>query len=97
MGKKVQKEQTIGCIEAVVDKTAKFEKWGPFSDIEIMPVEGFVPDLKDPEYVKQLVARMEDRVRFVESRKTEKGGFDELPEDALEAIKKVVEEAKKIA
>ncbi len=97
MGKKVQKEQTIGCIEAVVDKTAKFEKWGPFSDIEIMPVEGFVPNLKDPEYVKQLVARMEDRVRFVESRKTEKGGFDELPEDALEAIKKVVEEAKKIA
>lgn len=97
MGKKVQKEQTIGCIEAVVDKTAKFEKWGPFSDIEIMPVEGFVPDLKDPEYVKQLVARMEDRVRFVESRKTDKGGFDELPEDALEAIQKVVEEAKKIA
>ncbi|MCR5491169.1 MAG: phosphoenolpyruvate carboxykinase (ATP) [Bacilli bacterium] len=97
MGKKVQKEQTIGCIEAVVDKTGKFEKWGPFSDIEIMPVEGFVPDLKDPEYVKQLIARMEDRVKFVASRKTEKGGFDELPEDALEAIEKVVEEAKKLA
>ncbi len=97
MGKKVKKEDTIGCIEAVVDKTAKFEKWGPFSDIEIMPVEGFIPDLKDPEYIKQLIARMEDRVKFVESRKTEKGGFDELPEDALAAIQNVVEEAKKLA
>ena len=97
MGKKVKKEDTIGCIEAVVDKTGKFEKWGPFSDIEIMPWEGFVPDLKDPEYVKQLIARMQDRAKFVESRKTERGGFDELPEDALEAINTVVEEAKKLA
>ena len=94
MGKKVQKEDTFGVIEAVVDKTAKFEKWGPFSDIEIYNWPGFVPDLKDEAYVEQLIARMQDRVAFVESRKTVKGGFDELPEDALEAIKKVVEEAK---
>ncbi len=96
MGKKVQKEDTIGCIEAVVDKTAKFIPWGPFSDIEICEWPGFVPDLKDPDYIDQLIARMEDRVRFVESRKTEKGGFDVLPDDALEAIEKVVKEAKKL-
>lgn len=92
-GKKVTKEITLGAVEGVVDKTSKFIPWGPFSDIEICPVEGFVPDLKDKEYVEQLIARMKDRVAFVESRKTMKGGFDALPSDALEALEKVVKEA----
>jgi phosphoenolpyruvate carboxykinase (ATP) len=35
---------------------------------------------------------MNDRVKFVESRNEFKGGYDKLPEDALEAIKKVVSE-----
>ena len=93
MGKKVQKEDTLGVIEAVVEGKAKFEKWGPFSDIEIMPWEGFEPDLNDKEYVAQLKARMQDRLNFVKSREEAKGGFDKLPDDAVEAIQKVVEEA----
>ena len=93
MGKKVKKEDTLGVIEAVVEGKAKFEKWGPFSDIEIMPWEGFEPDLNDKEYVAQLKARMQDRLNFVKSREEAKGGFDKLPDDAVEAIQKVVEEA----
>ena len=93
MGKKIKKEDTLGVIEAVVDGTAKFEKWGPFSDIEILPWDGFVPNLQDKEYVGQLKARMLDRANFVKSRETERGGYDKLPADALEAIEKVVKEA----
>lgn len=93
MGKKVKKEDTLGVIEAVVENRAKFTKWGPFSDIEIFEWEGFIPNLKDPEYIKELQARMQDRVNFVKSRETFKGGFDKLPSDALDAIEKVVKEA----
>ena len=93
MGKKVTKEDTLGVIEAVVEGKAKFEKWGPFSDIEILPWEGFIPDLNDADYVAQLKARMQDRVTFVKSREEAKGGYDKLPADALEAIEKVVCEA----
>ena len=93
MGKKVTKEDTLGVIEAVVEGRATFEKWGPFSDIEIYNWEGFVPNLNDASYVEQLKARMLDRVNFVKSRETVKGGYDKLPEDALQAIVKVVEEA----
>lgn len=96
MGKKVTKEDTLGVIEAVVDNTAKFVKWGPFSDIEIYEWEGFVPNLKDATYVEQLKARMQDRVNFVKSRETFKGGYDKLPDDALQAILKVVEEVNTI-
>ena len=96
-GKKVQKEDTLGVIEAVVENKANFKKWGPFSDIEICEWPGFVPDLKDKEYVAQLIARMKDRVKFVESRKEAKGGFDELPDEAREALEKVVREAETLA
>ena len=92
MGKKVQKEDTLGVLEAVVEGTANFKPWGPFSDIEIFEWEGFVPDFNDPEYVAALKARMNDRVQFVKSKETVKGGYDKLPEDALAALEKVISE-----
>lgn len=90
MGKKVQPKDTLGIIEAIVEEKAQFKQWGPFEDIEIFEWEGFIPDLNDPEYKTQLTARMNDRVKFVEERDTAKGGYDKLPADALEALKKVV-------
>lgn len=92
MGKKVQPKDTLGILEAIVEKRAEFKQWGPFSDIEIMDWEGFVPDMNDPAYVSELKARMQDRVNAVEKFGTAKGGYDKLPEDALAAIKKVVDE-----
>ncbi len=92
MGKKVKPADTLGIIEAIVEGKTNFKQWGPFEDIEIFEWEGFVPNLADAEYKAQLKARMLDRIEFVESRETEKGGFDKLPEDALAALKKVVSE-----
>lgn len=92
MGKKVKPKDTLGILEAIVEGTANFKKWGPFSDIEIFNWDGFEPDFNDVFYKEQLKARMVDRFRFVESRKTYKAGYDKLPEDALAAIEKVIAE-----
>ena len=92
MGKKVQPKDTLGILEAIVEKKAEFHQWGPFSDIEIMDWEGFVPDLNDADYVSQLKARMNDRVNEIKEFATVKEGYDKLPEDALAAIQKVVDE-----
>ena len=92
MGKKVTKEVTLGILESIVEKTAEFKQWGPFEDIEISEWEGFVPDFADAKYKDFLKARMNDRIKFVESRNTEKGGYDKLPEDALDSLKKLVSE-----
>ena len=92
MGKKVQPKDTLGIIEAIVEGKATFKQWGPMTDIEIFEWEGFVPDLEDKDYVQQLRNRMAERVAFIKSRDTDKGGYDKLPEDALAAIQKVVEE-----
>ena len=92
MGKKVQPKDTLGVLEAIVEKRADFHQWGPFSDIEIMDWEGFVPDMNDAEYTSQLKARMQDRVNEVEAFAVEKGGYDKLPDEAVEALKKLVAE-----
>ncbi|MDL2302426.1 phosphoenolpyruvate carboxykinase (ATP) [Lachnospiraceae bacterium OttesenSCG-928-D06] len=93
MGKKVQPSDTLGILETIVEGKGEFKNWGPFSDIEILEWDGFVPDLKDSEYVEQLKARMQDRVNAVEDFKTKKEGYDKLPEEALDALKKIVTEA----
>ena len=90
MGKKVQPKDTLGILETIVEGKADFKQWGPFEDIEIMDWEGFVPDLNDAEYKTQLKARMQDRVNAVEKFGTDKGGYDKLPDEAVEALKKLV-------
>jgi phosphoenolpyruvate carboxykinase (ATP) len=92
MGKKVQPKDTLGVLEAIVEGKADFKPWGPFSDIEILEWEGFIPDMEDKEYRTQLKARMNDRVEYVKSLETLKGGYNRLPADALEALEKVVKE-----
>ncbi len=91
MGKKVQPKDTLGILETIVEGKATFEKWGPFDDIEIMDWEGFTPDLDDPEYKAALKGAMESRVNAVEKFATDKGGYDKLPDEAMVALKKLVD------
>ena len=92
MGKKVQKEDTLGILEAIVEGRADFEKWGPFEDIEIMNWEGFVPDMSDADYKAALRNAMINRVNAVKGFSEKKGGYDALPEEALAALQKLVDE-----
>ena len=93
MGNKVKKEHTLGIIEAIVEGSAKFHKWGNLDDIQIMDIEGFDASFDNKEYAEQFKARMQDRIAFVKSRETEKNGIDKLPADALEALERVVKQA----
>ncbi len=94
MGKKVKPADTLGIIELIIEGKAEFKPWASFSDIEILEWEGFVPDMKDNEYLSQLKARMKDRVEFIKGLDTAKQGYDKLPKEALEAIEKVFNECK---
>ena len=90
MGTKVKKEHTLAIIEAIVEGKATFHKWGNLDDIQIMDVDGFDASFDNKEYKEQFTARMNDRINFVKSRETEKNGIDKLPDDALEALQRVI-------
>ncbi len=91
MGKKVQPKDTLGILETIVEGKATFTQWGPFADIEIMDWEGFTPDLNDADYKAQLKSAMQNRVDAVEGFATKKSGYDKLPDEALDALKKLVD------
>ena len=52
-------------------------------------MEDFPIDWNNDRYITQLYNRMLDRLQFVRSRDTEKGGMDKLPPDAAESIRSV--------
>ena len=90
MGKKVTPKDTLGVIEMVVDKTADFKRWEPFSNMEILELEGFMPDMNDQSYCLQLQNSLKRRRRFISERYTVKDGYDMLPAEALEAVDEMV-------
>ncbi len=89
-GKKVKPQDTLGIIEAIIAKTAKFKQWEKFSDIEIIDIDGFDTSLSDKTYNNEFKERIKDRIRFVKDRETFKGGVDKLPEDCLKALEIVL-------
>ena len=97
MGKKVKPADTLGILETIVEGKANFEKWGNFEDIEIMydwsgKTGDFKPDLNDASYMAALKSAMQNRVDAVEGFATKKEGYDKLPDEALDALKKLVSE-----
>ncbi len=94
MGQKVQPKHTLSIIESIVEGSAEFKQWGNFSDVEIMELGEFNINLSDQSYKEQFIARMKDRISFIESREIEKGGLDKLPPDALESLNKLINEVK---
>jgi len=99
MGEKVKPADTLGILETIVEGKAQFEQWGPFEDIEIMNTwdgqtdgfKNFKADLGDADYKAQLKSAMETRVKAVEDFATKKEGYDKLPDEALAALKKLVD------
>lgn len=94
LDKKIPKEVTIGIIESIVDETAVFKSFGKMSDIKTMDVEGFIPDFENRGYVDLLIKSMNNRIDYLDSLLYFKGGRDHLPEEAKEAIQKLIDEQK---
>ena len=95
MDKKVPKEMTLSILEAIVEGKADFKPIGGIPGIEAMDIKGFEVDFSNPAYKEQFVNRINDRLKFIESRKTERSGIDALPADAAEALQKVLSFIKK--
>lgn len=92
MGKKVKPHHTLQIIESIVEGRARFSPLLPLSKLEIMELEEFPVDLKDVQYKKEIFARMKDRIAFIKSRESERGGTDRLPRETLEALQNVTKD-----
>jgi phosphoenolpyruvate carboxykinase (ATP) len=96
MDKKVSKDLTLELLEKLVRDEIIFEKWNSFSDLEIYPVEGFLPDFSDEDYRKRFIKSFKNRIEYMHDLDYLKGGFDKLPEEALDSLNRVLFEIEKI-
>ncbi|MEA2076604.1 MAG: phosphoenolpyruvate carboxykinase (ATP) [Candidatus Marinimicrobia bacterium] len=94
MGKKVEPQHTLGIIETIIEDRENFKSWKPFEEIKIMEIDGFETSLENKYYREAFTKRFKERLEFIASRDSEKGGMDKLPPDALESLSKVIEELK---
>ncbi|WP_027399425.1 phosphoenolpyruvate carboxykinase (ATP) [Anaerovorax odorimutans] len=90
LDKKIPKEVTIEIIENIVDETAEFKEFGPFTGFKTMDVEGFSPDFSNKEYTELVIKSMNNRLNYLDSLEEVKGGRDALPEAAKKAIENVI-------
>ena len=95
MDKKVPVKATLGSIESIIEGNAEFTDLG-IKGLGYLPIEGFIPDFTDANYKKQFVARIKDRTGFIEKKAADRGGYDELPAEALESMKAVAAQAEKL-
>ncbi len=95
MDKKVTVQATLGSLEKIIERKASYKSIG-IDGIEVLPVDGYEMNFSDASFKAQFVARIEDRVAFVESKESARGGYDKLPVEALDSLKKIAEQAKKL-
>jgi phosphoenolpyruvate carboxykinase (ATP) len=95
MGKDITKEITLGALETIIENKGGFKSLG-LDGLEYLPVAGYEPDFSNDEYRTQFIARMNDRVTFIKNKETARGGYDKLPQEALDSMVKVADQAAKL-
>ena len=92
MDKKVGVKETLGSLETILEGKAQFKEIG-LEGLSVLPIEGSEMDFSNAAYKAQFVARLKDRIGFFEKNVTTRGGFDALPDSAVESMKKVAAQA----
>lgn len=86
--KKISPQVTLSVIETLVDEHAKFEKFGPLSDMSYLEIDDFKPDFENINYVTLLKERIESRLNFVQESKVNE--FDALPEETSLKLQQLI-------
>lgn len=95
MDKKVTPAVTLSSLEAIIEGRAEFIPFGKTGGMEYLKIPGYEVDFTNWTYKQQLMKRMSDRLDFIKSRDTEKGGMDALPSDAAAELQRVVSHLQK--
>ncbi|WP_019133729.1 phosphoenolpyruvate carboxykinase (ATP) [Kallipyga massiliensis] len=91
MDKKIPKEVTLGVIENLVEKKDQWKPWLGLEEFDYMPVEGFEPDKQEEGYKDKATHSFEVKLDYIENL----DDFNQLPDEAAQALRKVIETLKK--
>ncbi|HFI0463721.1 TPA: phosphoenolpyruvate carboxykinase (ATP) [Streptococcus suis] len=66
LDKKVTAPVTLSILEAIVEKTAQFQNFGPLPDLYYLPIDGYEVDFDNPDYVALIKDRLYFRKHWIE-------------------------------
>lgn len=64
-GKNIDKDTTLGILEAIANETAEWTKFGALPQMSYLSIPGYEVDLNDATYAKKLRQRLQDRLVWV--------------------------------
>lgn len=88
-GKNIDKDTTLGILEAIANENAEWTKFGALPQMSYLSIPGYEVDLNDATYAKKLRQRLQDRLVWVNNyTKTHPKG--ELPVEITTKLEELI-------
>lgn len=88
-GKNIDKDTTLGILEAIANETAEWTKFGALPQMSYPSIPGYEVDLNDATYAKKLRQRLQDRLVWVNNY-TKTHPKEELPVEITTKLEELI-------
>ena len=88
-GKNIDKDTTLGILEAIANENAEWTKFGALPQMSYLSIPGYEVDLNDATYAKKLRQRLQDRLVWVNNY-TKTHPQEELPVEITTKLEELV-------
>ncbi len=88
-GKNIDKDTTLGILEAIANETAEWTKFGALPQMSYLSIPGYEVDLNDATYAKKLRQRLKDRLVWVNNY-TKTHPKEELPVEITTKLEELI-------
>lgn len=88
-GKNIDKDTTLGILEAIANETAEWTKFGALPQMSYLSIPGYEVDLNDATYAKKLRQRLQDRLVWVNNY-TKTHPKEELPVEITTKLEELI-------
>lgn len=88
-GKNIDKDTTLGILEAIANETAEWTKFGALPQMSYLSIPGYEVDLNDATYAKKLRQRLQDRLIWVNNY-TKTHPKEELPVEITTKLEELI-------
>ncbi len=88
-GKNIDKDTTLGILEAIANETSEWTKFGALPQMSYLSIPGYEVDLNDATYAKKLRQRLQDRLVWVNNY-TKTHPKEELPVEITTKLEELI-------
>lgn len=88
-GKNIDKDTTLGILEAIANENAEWTKFGALPQMSYLSIPGYEVDLNDATYAKKLCQRLQDRLVWVNNY-TKTHPKEELPVEITTKLEELI-------